>query len=156
MMSPAGSAAYRDSWRAQWLGSIGEIGDIALQRATWLNPANGNPHYSYAEYRCCYFDDLHLDEGYDRLIEEGFVTAAEAVAVSEFHALLSAHKSPTGGQYDHQAILADPKWLAVVQAGRAAADRLEPLLTDPGEIRHLRETSPSALQATITANGAPA
>ena len=154
MMSPAESAAYRESWRAHWLGSIEEISDIAMQRATWLNPSNGNPHYSYVEYRCSYFDDLHLDEGYDTLIEEGFVTTAEAGAVSEFHALLSAHEPPTGDQYDHQAILADPNWLAVTQAGRAAADRLEPLLTDPREISHLRETSPSALQAAITANGA--
>ena len=155
MADPEHEASLRKSWRTRWLGSLEELGDIAMQRATWLNPANSNPHYSYVEYRECYFTDLDLSDGYSPLVADGYVSNAEAEAVEPFHRLFKAYGTPTGDSYDHAAILADLRWLEIADAARAAADRLADLLAYPEELRHLRERSPSALQAAMTANGTP-
>ena len=155
MADPEHEASLRKTWRARWLGSLEELGDIAMQRATWLNPVNSNPHYSYVEYRECYFSDLDLGDGYASLVADGYVSPAEAEAVASFHLLFKAYGAPTNDGYDHAAILADRRWLMVADAARAAADQLAGLLADPEEIRHLRERSPSALQAAMTVNGTP-
>jgi hypothetical protein len=142
-------ADMRRLWREGWLGCIEEFGDYEMQRATWLNRAHRNPHYSFVEYMCCYFDD-HLSHGpaysYAPKITAGLVSAEEVEAVAEFHALAEAYKPPTD-DYDHDAILADPKWRDVVAAARTARDRLLPLLSDEGEIQALTERSIHALDA---------
>lgn len=52
----------RRNWRTNWLSSIQEFADEDTQRRLWLDPTNGNPHYSFGEYVCCYFDDLGLSD----------------------------------------------------------------------------------------------
>lgn len=58
MTPPTATAEQRANWRSNWLSSIQELADLEMQRATWLNPHNGNPHYSFVEYIEVYFDDL--------------------------------------------------------------------------------------------------
>ncbi|WP_158914763.1 hypothetical protein [Caulobacter sp. S45] len=63
-------AELQVKWRANWLGSIEEISNLEMQRATWLNPDNSNPHYTFIEYTSCYFDGLVVNEG-----DGGYVAA---------------------------------------------------------------------------------
>ena len=131
----------RKNWRPRWLASIQEFADIKTQREKWLDPSNTNPHWSYIEYMCCYFDDLGLsdDLGLDGCVQNELLTAQEADATREFHVVAGAHNSPNDDDYDNAAVLADPKWLQVVEAAREAQRRLAALLTDPKELKLVLE-----------------
>jgi hypothetical protein len=135
MVSHTPSGNLRGTWRAEWLRSIQELADLDMQRATWVNPANPNPHDSFVEYVECYFDDLGLTEqdgGYSARIAEGLLSPAEAAAVSEFHALFD-HYEPPNGDSDAQAVLDDPAWQRVVDAAKDAQHRLTRIIDDPDE-----------------------
>lgn len=60
-------------WRIRWLDSLLELSDLKLQQR-WLDKTNLNPHWSYIEFCCCYFDDLNLTEGYDYWLQENIVS----------------------------------------------------------------------------------
>jgi len=118
----------RAGWRENWLSSIQEFADEQAQRESWLNPQNANPHYSFVELMCTYFDGLGFsDEGYSRFEAEGLVSADEWAAVAQFHEVADAYVSPTN-DYDHASILGDPKWGLVVQSARTAQTNLLSLL----------------------------
>jgi hypothetical protein len=132
----------RQHWRPRWLSSIQQFSDIETQREQWLNPTNTNPHWSFIEYMCCYFDDIGLsdtDIGYEGWIFRGLATREEVEAVQRFHALASAYNSPNGDDYDDRAVLADPQWHNVVVAAKAAQQKLAEILTDPEELKLLLE-----------------
>ena len=128
----------RKNWREQWLSSIQEISDLEFQKIAWLDGSNTNPHFSFVEYFCCYFDDLGLADGYGDAIGEGLVSSEEFAAVEEYHLIADKYKSPSN-DYDHQAILTDPSWLEVVAAARTAQKRLAELIVDAEERRILLE-----------------
>lgn len=138
----------RLGWRKNWLRSIQEFADGETQRRSWLNPMNRNPHFSFGEYFCSYFDDLNLSNGgYKWAIDEGLVSAEEVAAVAHFHESADTYDSPTD-DYDHEAILADPKWAEVVSAAKEAQANLLPLLAEPAERRALMRRSRYAAEAT--------
>jgi hypothetical protein len=88
------SASKSLDWRIAWLWSIQEFSDFEMQRATWLNPANDNPHYTFSELICCYHDVLKLHfvpDPYGQAVEDGRLTPAHVEAVAEFHALVMAY-----------------------------------------------------------------
>ncbi len=123
----------RESWRENWLGSIQEFADIEIQKRMWLDASNTNPHFSFVEYFCCYFDDLNLSSnGYISALDSGLVNAKEVAAVADFHQIADTYKSPTD-VYDHQTILSDPLWLEVVAAALRAQSLLVELIDDPQE-----------------------
>ena len=70
----------------------------------------------------------------DRFVKDGYLTQAEADAVALFHATADEYKSPNGDDYDHASILADPKWLHVVQVAGMAKTALLTILHDPAEL----------------------
>ncbi|MFT5064820.1 MAG: hypothetical protein ACJAXK_000453 [Yoonia sp.] len=108
----------RQIWRDQWLSSIQEFADIETQNRMWLDRSNTNPHWSFTELMCCYFDDLRLTD-YSAALSEGMVTHKEVAAVANFHQMAINYQSPTN-EYDFDRILADPKWLDVIAAALAA------------------------------------
>lgn len=130
----------RRNWRTRWLGSIQKFADYEEQRRRWLDPTNANPAFNFVEYFCSYFDDLDLsDGGYVSAENEGWVSSDEVAAVTSFHAIADAYESPTD-DYDHQAVLSDPKWADVVAAAQHARIALLSLVTEPDERRLLRES----------------
>lgn len=142
------SASEIQSWRIAWLRSIQEFSDFEMQRATWLNPANDNPHYTFSELMFCYHESLRfVPDPYGQAVEDGRLSPAHVEAVSEFRAVLMAYEPPTqysvryGDQYDEAAILRDPKWLEVVAAAQSARDRLMKLLDGPRERKALTRRS---------------
>jgi hypothetical protein len=118
-----------------WLSSIQAFSDDETQQSRWLDPQERNPHYSFVECMCSYFDDTFMgdEDALQRRVGRGHLTEEEAVAVEQFHALADAYESPGGDDYDDDAILADPKWHAVVDAAEQAKQRLLPLLKEPAE-----------------------
>lgn len=129
----------RQYWRLHWLSSLQEFTDISVQTTRWVNPEETNPHYSFVECMCCYFDDADLaeQESYERRIAGGYLTPEEASAVAEFHLLADQYHSPGGDDYDTAAILSDPAWRKVVEAAQRAQARLLLLLTDAIEVSAL-------------------
>ena len=126
-------AKLRKNWRRNWLDAITYFADIETQRKRWLDPAETNPHWTFVEIMCGYFDDCSLDLGYQHWIDKGHLTEEEAEAVEHFHAIANTYEAPNGDNYDNQAVLNDPKWYWVCEAARDAADCLHDLLTHPHE-----------------------
>ena len=86
-----------------------------------------------------YFDDLGLESGYEPLIASGNVTETEATIMRNLHSALSAYASPTGHDYDHSAILADPKWATVVSLASQARQQLQDLPLSESDQRAIRD-----------------
>lgn len=73
------------------------------------------------------------EDAIQRRVGRGHLTREEAAAVERFRGLAEAYESPNGDDYDDAAILADPRWHAVVHAAQKAKQRLLPLLKEPAE-----------------------
>lgn len=133
--------AQRRHWRLLWLSSIQAFSDSQTQTARWLDPTERNPHYSFVECMCSYFDDAYLSEenAYAKRLAVGKLTEEEVTAVAEFHTLAEGYESPTGDDWNSAAVLADPRWREVVRAAQRAQARLLPLLSDPNEREALTE-----------------
>jgi hypothetical protein len=125
----------RRHWRLMWLSSIQAFSDSETQRTRWLDPSERNPHFSFVECMCSYFDDAYLgeDDAYEKRLAAGKLSKEEVAAVAEFHAIAERYKSPTGNDWDVQAILQDAEWQTVVDAAKRAQERLLPMLTDSPE-----------------------
>ena len=122
-------------WRRNWLESLTEFADLALQQRSWFGgPGFESPYWSFVEFNCRYFDDYSLSAGYKEFVQDGYLTQSEADAVAAFHEAADQYKSPRGDDYDHVSILADPKWLNVVRLAGEAKAALLPLLHDPNEL----------------------
>ena len=137
----------RHNWRKFWLSSIAEFADFETQKRKWLDAENTNPHWSFVEYMCNYFDDLGLQVvGYEGRINEGFVTKEEVAAVENFDRIADSYASPTN-DYDHKAILSDPKWHEVVQAAQEAQQRLLALISDTTERKYVANVDVAWIEA---------
>ncbi len=118
-----------------WLSSIQAYGDSETQKTRWLKPNERNPHFSFVECMCSYFDDAYLGEdgAYEKQLGAEKVSAEEVSAVAEFHSIAASYESPSGDDYDTRAILQDPNWQEVVDAAQRAQKQLLALLTDSSE-----------------------
>jgi hypothetical protein len=81
---------------------------------------------------CTYFNDRGISDGYERRIQEGLLTAEEAALLQEFHQKAKQYEPPAG-DYDHEAILADPEWDIVVAAAQHAWCSIVATISDPEE-----------------------
>ena len=61
----------RKIWRSNWLSAIRYVASIKDQNQHWIDPEQINPHWSFVELMCEYFDDLNLNEGYDNYVAKG-------------------------------------------------------------------------------------
>lgn len=125
----------RRHWRLVWLSSLQAFGDRDVQEARWLDKKEPNPHFSFVECMCCYFDDAFLaqDDAYEKKRAAGYVSEAEVAAVADFHALADRYKSPDGEDWDAHRIVSDPKWQEVVHAAQVAQKNLLSLIADGAE-----------------------
>jgi hypothetical protein len=106
--------------RRHWLASVQEVSDLALQRRTWLDPTNRNPHWSYTEFTCSYPDDSQLARAHS----EGWLTKSELDILIELRRMIGAYSAPAGDDYNNAAILDDPAWRQVVEAAEQARQQL--------------------------------
>jgi hypothetical protein len=119
----------KELWRNRWLSCINELTSLELQRKSWLDKSNTNPHWSFVEFMCSYFDDLVIDNNYKELLNEGWISKSEFEIIQSWHGLLDKYDSPNNEDYDLEAILADKKWQQIVKEGEKAKSELSRLLS---------------------------
>jgi hypothetical protein len=112
--------------RTGWLSQVYQISDIELQRRTWLDLTNQNPHWSYIEFVCSYPDDDQLS--FAR--EHGWLSEREFDVLSKFRRILITYSPPQGNHHDNAAVLGDPGWQLVVEAAGRARQELLSITTD--------------------------
>jgi hypothetical protein len=119
----------KENWRKRWLSSINELTSIELQRKSWLDKENTNPHWSFVEFMCSYFDDLVIDDNYKYQIEKNWISKDEHLIISDWHSKLDKYEAPNKDDYNIVGILEDDNWLNIVEIGRAAKEKLVNQLT---------------------------
>ena len=115
--------------RCDWFASVREISDLSLQRRTWLDPKNLDPHWSYIEFACSYPDDSRLTGAHS----EGWLTKSEFDILIELRRMIGAYSAPTGDDYNNAAIFNDPAWRQVVEAAEQARQQLLSAITNHDE-----------------------
>lgn len=118
------SSNDRNLWRERWLGCINELTSLDLQKKSWLDRTNTNPHWSFVEFMCSYFDDLAIDNNYKYQLEKGWITKNEYEIIESWHIELDKYNSPKNDDSDNEAILNDPKWIETLQIGLTARNEL--------------------------------
>ncbi len=112
--------------RRMWFCSVNEISDIGLQRRTWLDATNRNPHWSYIEF----IESYPKDDQLQHAVKQGWLSAEEFGILSELRRILVAHSPPRGDDYDNAAVLEDPAWHSVVETAERAKQQLLSITTD--------------------------
>jgi hypothetical protein len=118
----------REIWRQRWLSTINELTSLDLQRKSWLDRVQKNPHWSFVEFMCSYFDDLLCDFSCGHYIEIGWVSLQEYEILKDWHEALGKYQSLRNDDHDTEVILTDSKWLKIVMAGEKARLKLASLL----------------------------
>jgi hypothetical protein len=104
-----------------------------LQRRTWLDLTNTNPHWSYVEFTCSYPDENQLASA----------RAGDWLPEREFELLhslgdtIDSYSAPGGDNYNHEAILSDPAWHTLVEAAERTRQQLLAVIVDIDERRSL-------------------
>lgn len=119
----------KELWRNRWLSCINELTSLELQRKSWLDKSNANPHWSFVEFMCSYFDDLVIDNNYKDILNEGWISKSEFEIIQSWHRLLDKYDSPNNEDQDVEAILADKKWQLIIKEGEKAKRELSRLLS---------------------------
>ena len=120
----------KDLWRERWLGCINELTSLDLQKRSWLDKTHTNPHWSFVEFMCSYFDDLAIDDNYKYPLDKGWVTKKEYEIIEDWHIILDRYDSPKNDDYDNEAILNDPKWIEILQIGVVTRNELAKILNE--------------------------
>ena len=146
------SNSQRRWFRLEWLARIQELADLDTQKRAWLNahPRTGNPHFSFVEYATTYENFANWP---DR-VSEGLISPEEAEAVTHLDKLVLDYRPPGSDDFDHEAILADHRWLEVVRAAGEAQERLRTMIKDTDEQITLTRPSSDAIEACISSDPA--
>lgn len=121
----------KNLWRERWLGCINELTSHDLQKKSWQDKTHTNPHWSFVEFMSSYFDDLGIDDHYKNTIEKGWLTVQEFEIIKDWHEALNKYDSSNNDDYDHAAILNDPKWLDILRIGLTMKSILAQTLNEP-------------------------
>ena len=119
----------KETWRQSWLKSINELTSLDLQINSWLDKKQSNPHWSFIEFMCIYFDDLLSDNDYEYFINTGWVTKQEYETIKDWHLALMRYKATKENDYDHEAILNDINWTEIVMLGEKSKIKLITILS---------------------------
>jgi hypothetical protein len=120
----------KNLWRGRWLCCINELTSLDLQKKSWLDKTQTNPHWSLLEFLCSYFDDLGINDNYKYPLDIGWLTDQEFEIIKEWHEVLDKYNSPKNDDYDQAAILNDPKWLDILQNGLTMKSKLASTLNE--------------------------
>lgn len=123
------SANQKELWRNRWLSCVNELTSLVLQQKSWTDQSNTNPHWSFVEFMCSYFDDLSIDNNYENQLNQSWITKTEFEIISKWHCLLEEYKAPAH-DYDLEAILKDENWLSIVSEGLRAKQLLNKVIAE--------------------------
>jgi len=116
-----------------WFGSVQELSDLDLQRRTWLDKSNTNPHWSYVEFCCCYPSGDQLDSA----LIKGWLSRSEFEILNKLGRAIDEYSAPDADDYNHASILEDPAWRMVVESAEVARQQLLTSVTNADEQRAL-------------------
>lgn len=120
--------SQKELWRNRWLRCINELTSYNLQLKSWLDSSNANPHWSFIEFMCSYFDDLVIDNDYEYQLKENWISEPEFEIIREWHNLLDKYDSPNNDDHNREGILNDEKWKMIVKLGQEAKIELSRIL----------------------------
>jgi hypothetical protein len=118
----------KELWRNRWLSCLNELTSFELQQKSWTDKSNTNPHWSFVEFMCSYFDDLGIDNQYEYQLKENWITKNEFEIIHKWHELLDEYNSPTNDDYKVVEILKDKKWQMIIEEGKKAKNELSKIL----------------------------
>ncbi len=127
----------KQRWRLYWIHCIFEFSSTKLQHMSWIEGAeadwpNGEAWpSSFEECISAYFDNLALEDGYDKAVEAGNVSQDEADKASAFNKLAYFYLEPSE---DPQEILEDEEWMEVVALAKELWNYLKTSVTSQREI----------------------
>lgn len=117
MQDDISDVELKQRWRLYWIHCLFEFSNEKLQYMSWVEGADANwplgedwPS-SFDECISAYFDNLALDDGYEKAVKQGNVSQAEADKAEAFNKLAYAYLEPSE---DPKEILEDEAWLEVV------------------------------------------
>ncbi|MDQ7042516.1 MAG: hypothetical protein Q9M34_03190 [Sulfurimonas sp.] len=119
----------KQRWRLYWINCIFDFSSLAFQEVSWVQKSSKYPS-SFEECNAAYFDNLGLYKGYEKAIDAGNVSQAEAEKASHFHDLANFYDEPSQNPKE---ILQDEEWLEVVEAANILWVYLKETLTHPRE-----------------------
>jgi hypothetical protein len=120
---------HKEQWRSRWLSCLNELTSIELQKKSWVDKSNTNPHWSFVEFMCSYFDDLAIDNNYEYQLKQHWISETEFKTIQYWHELLDKYNSPTNNDYDVKVILTDKKWLSIVEEGVRVKNELSKVIS---------------------------
>jgi len=130
----------RKNIRLRWLNSIFEFAHLDFQKKVWLEAAFENYISDYSEAICQYFDDLDLDSGFEKFVDEGFATHEEYKILNEFHSELRSYtERPEKRNLSDKNILLDVEWIELTKMAKNCWEKLKSTITDPNEIMFMLE-----------------
>lgn len=127
----------KEIWRKRLFEAINELTSQNLQKESWQNRENKNPHWTFVEFMCCYFDDLLIYD-YPYYINNNWISQKEYEIIKDWHISIDNYKSPNGDDYCIEAILNDSEWNNILQKGLKAKKELLKIL-DKVEKQYLTE-----------------
>lgn len=120
----------KTEWRERWLSCINELTSLHIQSKSWLDFTHKNPHWTFIEFMCSYFDDLGIDNNYLYQLDKGWISNEEFKIIEKWHITLDKYESPKKDNYDNEAILKDTKWSEIIEIGVKARNELAKTLNE--------------------------
>ena len=137
MQDDISDVELKQRWRLYWIHCLFEFSNVKLQHMSWVEGSHakwsneeGWPS-SFDECQSAYFDNLALDDGYDKAVASGNVSQDEADKADAFNKLAFAYLEPSE---DPVEILADEDWLEVVTSAKEFWNYLKGSVTSQREI----------------------
>ena len=128
------------SVRLRWLLSLFEFSHINFQKKVWLEAAVEDYISDYNEAICQYFDDLNLNSGFEKFIEEGFANQNEYKVLNEFHKTLCRYsEKPEKQNLSDKNILRDNEWIELTQLAFKNWNQLKNIIQDSDELNYMLE-----------------
>ena len=132
----------KQRWRLYWLHCIFEYSNISLQKMSWVEGSQANwPDgevwdSSFLECNAAYFENLALDDAYEKAVASGNVTQEEAEKAKMFHTLAVFYDAP---DENPESVLQDEEWLEVVEAAKEFWNYLKVTVTSQREIELIQK-----------------
>ena len=137
MQDDISDVELKQRWRLYWIHCIFEFSNTRLQKMSWIQGSEANwPDgevwsSSFDECISAYFDNLALDDAYEKALKYGNVSIKEADKAKLFHKLATFYMEPSQNPLD---ILNDEEWLEVVESAKVFWEYLKESVTAQREI----------------------
>ena len=128
----------RHNIRERWLEALFEFAHLEYQRRLWIEADYPGYVGDSGEAFCQYFNDLDLENGYDKFLKNGFVSQLEVDIVSDFHHQLDCYISrPEKQSLADKKILKDIEWLNLTEIAKTNWEKLKSIIGDKSELKYM-------------------